>query len=103
MSAGWSESIVDAPMGETLSMVERLIVAPSCGKLCLDGRLSLKSGDPVYRGDVIGAVHSLGIVTPIQSPFGGVLVEVLAVEGERLRTGQPVAWLRVVRPTSRTT
>ena len=46
-------------------------------------------------GDVIGEVQSLGHCTAIHSPFAGVLVGVLAVEGQRLRAGQPVACLRV--------
>ena len=32
---------------------------------------------------------------PVCSPFRGMLIGMLAQPGERLREGQPVAWLRV--------
>ena len=51
--------------------------------------------DVVIRGDTIGDLRSLGVSTPVRSPFDGFLVAILASEGERLRPGQPVAWLRV--------
>jgi [acyl-carrier-protein] S-malonyltransferase len=86
---------VDAPTGETLSFPERLIVAPSTGvfrPLAGPGR---KPGTPIDRGDIIGEVRSLGVSTAVRSPFAGVLVGLLAVDGQRLRPGQPVAWIRV--------
>ncbi len=87
-----------APTGETLSVPERLIVAPSTGVFrSLSGR-GRKPGAAIDRGEIIGEVRSLGISTAVRSPFAGVLVDVLAVDGQRLRPGQPVAWLRVERP-----
>ena len=87
---------VTMPAGETLSVPERVIVAPGPGVFRrLDGRSRMNDGDIVNRGDVIGTVQSLGVSTPIQSPFAGSLVAILAFEGERLRPGQAVAWVRV--------
>ena len=84
---------VDSPLGETLSVLERVIVAPATGVF---RRLGARmDGDLVDRGDLIGAVHSLGTSTPVRSPFAGLLVAMLACEGERVRPGQPVAWVRV--------
>ena len=75
-----------------------MIVAPATGVFRRpDGNLRKNDGDFVTRGDVIGSVSSLGMSTPIQSPFDGLLVSVLAIEGERLRPGQAVAWLRAGR------
>ena len=87
---------VDQPAGETLSVLERVIVAPAMGIFrragddgpALDGTLI----DP---GDVVGTVQSLGASTPVRCPFRGSLVAMLAKDGERVRPGQPVAWLRV--------
>ena len=90
------ETAIHLPAGETLSVIERLIVAPTTGVFCpRDGHEARHPGDVVNRGDTIGSVWSLGVSTPVQSPFEGRLVAILASEGERLRPGQPVAWLRV--------
>lgn len=87
---------IDLPAGETLSVPERVVVAPATGIFHrLDGQIPMNAGDLVNRGDAIGVVQSLGVSTLIQSPFRGFLVAILASEGQRLRPGQPVAWLRV--------
>ena len=36
-----------------------------------------------------------GTSVPIVSPFSGNLTSIIVEDGERLREGQPVAWLRV--------
>jgi biotin carboxyl carrier protein len=48
----------------------------------------------VAEEQVIGFVDGKGHSTPIRSPFGGRLMGLLAHAGERVREGQPVAWLR---------
>lgn len=96
MSSPPPETPAAPPPGEILSIPERLIVAPSIG-LFRDRRDRPRPvhGDAVKEGDLIGEVRSLGVSTPIRSPFAGHLVAVLAVEGERVRPGQPIAWVRV--------
>jgi biotin carboxyl carrier protein len=84
-----------APTGETLSVPERLIVAPSTGVFRPLVGQGQRPGTAIERGDVIGEIRSLGVCTAVRSPFAGVLVDVLAADGQRLRPGQPVAWLRV--------
>jgi biotin carboxyl carrier protein len=72
-----------------------VIVAPAVGlfhRLAGDGRIH--DGDMVSRGEIIGVVRSLGGSTPVQCPFQGLLVKILAFEGERVRPGQAVAWMR---------
>ncbi|MDQ4070082.1 MAG: hypothetical protein M3203_11510, partial [Actinomycetota bacterium] len=49
---------------------------------------------PVVEEQVIGFVEGKGHSTPVRSPFGGHLMGLLAHSGERVREGQPVAWLR---------
>lgn len=82
------------PAGETLSVPERVIVAPGVGVFHrLDGDGGMRDGDAVARGDVIGVVRSLGASTPVHSPFDGLLLGMLASDGQRVRRGQPIAWL----------
>lgn len=82
--------------GETLAVPERVIVAPAPG--------TFRPVEPeqvldvqVIELQVIGFVEGKGHSTPVQSPFGGRLMGLLAHAGERVREGQPVAWLRCAR------
>lgn len=50
----------------------------------------------VAQEQVIGYVDGIGQSTPVRSPFPGRLMGLLAHAGERVREGQPVAWLRLV-------
>ena len=79
--------------GEGLLVPERMIIAPSVGVFrALD---DLDEGDLVGVGQSVGVVDGPGTSTPVCSPFRGRLVGMLVHPGERLREGQPVAWLRV--------
>ena len=78
--------------GETLAVPERMIVAPVVGIFRSHG---VADGEEVLEGDEIGVVEGPGTSCPILSPFGGTLMGMLAHPGERLRSGQPIAWLRV--------
>ncbi|MFZ4585716.1 MAG: hypothetical protein ACOYNI_10875 [Acidimicrobiia bacterium] len=77
--------------GEILTVSERMIVAPTAGTFRADIDLT---GADVECGDTIGHVEGPGSSTPVRSPFAGTLMGVLAHEGERLRVGEGVAWLR---------
>lgn len=81
-----------AHAGETLAVPERMIVAPVVGIFRSHG---VADGMEVSAGDEIGVVEGPGTSCPILSPFGGTLMGMLAHPGERLRSGQPIAWLRV--------
>ena len=80
--------------GEALVVPERMIVAPAVGVFRPMATATLEGG-LVSEGDPIGMVEGPGTTMPIRSPFAGTLVGMLAHPGERLREGQPVAWLRV--------
>jgi biotin carboxyl carrier protein len=69
-----------------------MIVAPSVG---IFRSIVLDEGTLLELGDEIGFVEGPGASSPVRSPFRGTLMGMLALEGERLREGQPVAWLRV--------
>ena len=86
--------------GEVLAVPERVIVAPTVGvfRPLADTDVDLTTaGDStlISAGQAIGVVEGPGSSTPVRSPFGGFLVGMLARRGERVREGQPVAWLRL--------
>jgi [acyl-carrier-protein] S-malonyltransferase len=74
--------------GELLYAVERLIVSPSTG--VFEPRTDLDIGTGVDRGQPIGSVGD----TEVRSAFAGTLQGLLALQGERVTTSQPLAWLR---------
>jgi [acyl-carrier-protein] S-malonyltransferase len=102
-------------VGERYVMTERLVVAPATGPFRLHEALAaaapkLRSGRHRHRagahggeaddagpalrlavGDLVGWAGDV----EIRSPFAGSLEGVLVLAGERVVTGQPVAWLRV--------
>jgi biotin carboxyl carrier protein len=81
--------------GEALVVPERVIVAPSVGVFRPFTAAGSDEGELVAEGQPIGVVEGPGTATPVRSPFAGRIVGMLAHPGERLREGQPVAWLRV--------
>ncbi|MGH8992060.1 MAG: hypothetical protein ACRDZ7_11155 [Acidimicrobiia bacterium] len=80
--------------GEILAVPERVIVAPAVGVF---RPLETAEGvdTVIAAGQAIGVVEGPGASTPVRSPFPGALIGMLARAGERVREGQPVAWLRV--------
>ncbi len=74
--------------GEMLYAVERLIVSPATG--VFTPHESLAIGNSVDRGQPIGSVGE----TEVRSAFAGSLQGLLALQGERVTTSQPLAWLR---------
>lgn len=79
--------------GEELQVPERVIVAPALGTFRPEVRGA--EGDRVSEGQVVGVVEAGREVVPVRSPFTGLLMGMMAEAGERVRDGQPVAWLRV--------
>jgi biotin carboxyl carrier protein len=80
--------------GETLAVPERVIVAPAPGTFRPVEPDAVAAEGTVVAEQVIGFVEGKGHSTPVRSPFGGRLMGLLAHAGERVREGQPVAWLR---------
>lgn len=72
--------------GEHLYVTERLVIAPAPGLF----EPTRPVGAPVEVGGVVGTVSGV----EVRSPFAGELMGMLAIPGERLTQGQPVAWLR---------
>ncbi|MGH9307544.1 MAG: ACP S-malonyltransferase [Acidimicrobiales bacterium] len=82
------QSYISAHQGEHLYMSERVIVSPSTGVFTPDPDLV----GSVATGDRVGQVGP----AEVRSPFAGALMGFLAVGGERVTQGQPLAWLRSV-------
>jgi [acyl-carrier-protein] S-malonyltransferase len=99
-----------AHQGEHLYTSERVIVSPSAGVFEPDVELAALEttalaaataapgsgagtapGSHLAVGDRVGTV---GMATEVRTPFEGILVRWLAVRGERVTEGQPVAWIR---------
>ena len=77
--------------GEHLYVSERLVLSPAAGIFePTPATREVTEGDVVEVGVVIGTVGD----TEVRSPFAGWLMGLLAVDGERVTVGQPVAWLR---------
>lgn len=90
--------------GERLVVTERVIVAPSVGVFRpasteegMDAGTDTTHADfgiDIAEGQVIGMVEGPGASKPVRSPFRGRLMGMMAHPGERVREGQPIAWLR---------
>jgi biotin carboxyl carrier protein len=88
---------IDSEAGEVLGVLERVVVAPSRGVFTpLAPECVTTEGELVEAGQAIGTIESSGTNVDVLSPFTGFLMGMLAHDGERLREGEPVAWLRVV-------
>jgi [acyl-carrier-protein] S-malonyltransferase len=74
--------------GEHLFATERLVVSPATGVFTL--AVGIGPGHPVQVGSVLGTVGDREVI----SSFEGELMGVLALEGERVGSRQPIAWLR---------
>lgn len=74
--------------GEHLFAVERLVVSPSAGVFVPVPNIS--HGTMIQVGQVIGHVGD----NDVRSPFAGIIQSYIAVDGERVTSRQPIAWLR---------
>jgi len=79
--------------GETLAVVERLVVAPAVGRFrpTIDARRVRH----LRRGEQIGVVEGPRHEVVVRSPFAGEVMGLLAWDGERVQSGEPLLWLRV--------
>ena len=75
--------------GEHLFATERLVVSPGAGVFAL--AQGCEPGREIAVGDLLGTVGT----QEVRSSFAGELMGVLALEGERVTSRQPIAWLRV--------
>jgi len=74
--------------GEALFTTERLVVSPAAGVFQPTEDNLLDTGVPA--GQLLGHVGE----TEVRTPWAGMIMGFLAVEGERVTASQPIAWLR---------
>jgi len=103
------QAYASAHQGEHLYTSERVVISPAAGIFApaagVDapgpGRLSAAgTGESAEAGDagpVVAVGELLGTVgsAEVRTPFAGLVVGFLVHPGERVATGEPVAWLRV--------
>ena len=80
-------------LGESLHIRERLIVAPSWGRLRAGG---VTAGDLVNEGDVIGVLYESGQDIPLVCHARARFITWSAKPGRRVGPGTKLAVLRVV-------
>ena len=80
--------------GEHLYVSERLVISPTTGLFqpTVTADQATKEGELVDVGRLLGTVGD----TEVRSAFAGWLMGMLAIPGERVTAGQPIAWLRSV-------
>ena len=84
-----------APSGEHLDVLERVVISPATGTFtALPPGTVTTEGEIVMRGQAVGTVEGPGGPITVESPFTGFLMGIIALPGERVRQGEPVAWLR---------
>ena len=115
--AGTDEWTASGPahQGEHLYTSERVIVSPTPGVFEPDVHLAALestelaeataapgSGEGADPGSVLAVGDRVGTVglSDVRTPFDGILVRWLAVRGERVVEGQPVAWIRTPASSS---
>ena len=74
--------------GEHLFATERMVVSPGAG--IFDPNESCIDGTTIEVGQLLGMVGSM----EVRSSFAGEIKGVLAYDGERVTSRQPIAWLR---------
>lgn len=77
--------------GEQIDVFERVLTSPAAGTF---RPLTFVVGD-VEVDDVVGHVETNDALIEVRSAFRGRVVEVVASAGQRLRSHERVAWLRV--------
>ena len=83
-------------LAEYTEVAERLILAPSRGVITvLDPKVVTTEGEIIEVGQPVAIISNSGDDVPACSRFTGFLMEMLVQSGERVRPGQPIAWLRV--------
>jgi hypothetical protein len=78
-------------MGDAAYLPGRMVLSPAAGdwEPGAFGDLQRWTPSTVAAGDVLGTIGGDDVVSPIAGRLAGMLV----LAGERLRTGEPIAWV----------
>mgnify|MGYP001204901155 FL=1 len=91
MISGQQPSGNDSLEGEHLFATERLVVSPCAGVFIPTGENLI--GQSIHAGFLLGHVNE----AEVRSAFAGEIQGFLAVDGERVTSSQPIAWLRTTK------
>jgi [acyl-carrier-protein] S-malonyltransferase len=80
----------DIPEGEHLYLVERMVVSPAAGIFAPAEPWRSNPHGVVEVGELLGNIGEV----EVRSRFAGQVMGFIAVDGERVTTSQPIAWLR---------
>jgi biotin carboxyl carrier protein len=84
-------------LAEDIHILERIVAAPASGIFSLaPPDVVTSEGEIVRQGQDLGAIERNAGSVPVVSAHTGFLMGLLAMPGERVREGQPLAWLRVL-------
>ena len=95
------ETAMEAPAttfaGERLSVPEKVVIAPCLGQFrAIEPEIVTAEGEVLDAGQVVGYIDNQGQSVPVRSRFAGWMMGLLVHDGERVREGQPIAWLRAL-------
>lgn len=92
-----SDSIVAPPLdGEWPDIAVRLVTSPAVGAFRPAApHVTTAEGEWVHRDQIIGTVETSMGPLDVVSPFAGFHMGLVAGDGERVVSGQPVVWLWV--------
>ncbi len=89
LNGGAARPLTRAHEGEHLSMTVRMVVSPAAG--IFTPLADIVAGSTVKVAGLLGHIGE----TEVRSGFAGTVNGMLAVSGERVSVGQPIAWLDV--------
>jgi len=83
--------------GERLNVPEKVVISPCVGQFRASAPETVTSeGELIESGQIIGYVEAQGRTVAVRSAFAGWMMGLMVHDGERVREGQPVAWLRAL-------
>ncbi|MCU1380391.1 MAG: fabD [Acidimicrobiales bacterium] len=88
--AGEQPHPVNIPDGEHLFMSERMVVSPAAGVFAPAEPWRTTPEGTIEVGDLLGTIGAI----EVRSLFAGHVMGLIAKDGERVTTSQPIAWLR---------
>lgn len=95
-------AVTSHPDGDHPHIDVRLVVAPAAGIFRPGPVITYTTeGEIIETDGVLGHIHGPGRTEEVTSFCTGFLIRFLAEAGERVRPGQPIAWLHPVdRPAT---
>lgn len=95
------QPVIEHHQGEHLYISERMVVAPQAGIFepaeelahAVEPSKQSESNPTIKVGQIVGEISG----NEVRSPFAGELMGMIALSGERVTIGQPLAWLRTQR------